>query len=220
MNFKTVVTLAASLAMSIGALPASASVIFNFVQAGPARGTEFGTGDPTIVPLRFSGRLIVSDEEYRSGFNLGARNGSGTDSPVGGYSPEVIATFPDFQFTLQEGTKRVVVDNTYLFGPGPVNVVSAYSFTSSPFGLPVGGASITGGGDNFTLSTFANGTFTVRLGSDYRLDFAGCINDYCDLSGRVVASGSLPVSVPEPASMALFGIGLAGLGLVRRKRVA
>jgi len=66
-----------------------------------------------------------------------------------------------------------------------------------------------------TSTTLANGaTFADLL--IYNDPVPGGDHDYNDL---VVGVNFTP-SVPEPASIALIGLGLAGLGLTRRKRKA
>ena len=71
--------------------------------------------------------------------------------------------------------------------------------------------------------TDAGAKFFVEPSPFYQLSFqSGQLNNFTP-SGRVVINGSLDVAfndVPEPGSLALLGLGLAGLGLSLRRKQA
>lgn len=71
--------------------------------------------------------------------------------------------------------------------------------TSGPFLLLSGTGSVTGNGYDETAGVFQ---FSSQFGASFS------------------ANTYVPVPVSEPASIALFGLGLAGLGLARRKQKA
>lgn len=163
--------------------------------------------------------------------NLGRAYTCNVLSPVVGAGPEfdLNAGFDDPSFIVDFGedtndrTTILITQSFPGFSTNPPFSDFAVTFEELIWLLPTGGpdpdSEITG----FSLVTNGSGVTNSDVSfteDSLRIDYSGTNNSQGSTVLITLATNHNPFDVPEPGALALFGLGLAGIGYIRRRRSA
>lgn len=183
-------------------------------------GSGFGTGNFGTVDLELSGTTAAITIDLADGFqlvNTGFPGSVGFADSLGGG-----LTVSDFSSVLYSGAVSDATKDLHFDGFGYSNDAVATTGPHAGDGLNSVSFSVSGSGltdINQLLNAFGGpaGQGPVYFVADVyntNTDAPGAGN-----TGLVAVTGSsIPVSVPEPSSLAIFGVGLIGLGMLFQRK--
>ena len=201
--------------------------------------SDFEAGTPSIalVDIASGGTMLPDVLSSNQTFQQEVLTGTGTDADITTYMPGAGTSYLVHSDSPSvEGPEPVVINPGTIVGPGGPNPppkpfgsltivenLNETGFVHSPFTLVTGTFTLTdpdGGFDVFTVTANPAGGSDINLlsdpaeGSPAEVEFFILRGDETYTSGFILSVDP----VPEPATFALFGAGLAAMGIAARRR--
>jgi hypothetical protein len=216
-NFPVLASAALLGATLVSASTASAAVIRTASFETPilnAGGIQYGPDEAATYNTNAVGPVVIPNFTF-SGFSGIIKNGASGVFPDTSFGTQAafLQSYNGTGSTISWAINGLTVGQTY--------TLSFYDVAASAAIAP---------GENFTVSAFGSAALPYTPIASYRMDsfdfVASSSSGSIDFTGLTIPTGNFATAIdniqistiPEPVTLSLFGIGLAGAAAMRRRR--